>query len=83
MPKRHVRKKRCEGKRKDAYPKKICHMPTRHVKRKKQRRRKQNMYIAHVHENTRREIDHAKDFIHYPQKNIYIFHTLAPFDQVV
>ena len=74
MPKRHVRKKRCEGKRKDAYPKKICHMPTRHVKRKKQRRRKQNMYIAHVHENTRREIDHAKDFIHYPQKK-YIYST--------
>ena len=28
--------KACQKKRKkDAYPKKVCHMPTRHVKRKK------------------------------------------------
>ena len=39
------------------------------------------IYIAHIEEkNTRREIDHANEFIHYPPK---IFHTLAPLDQVV
>ena len=38
------------------------------------------IYIAYVQKNTRREIDHAKEFIHYPPK---IFHTLAPLDQVV
>ena len=54
-------------KTKDAYPKKVCHTPTRCVKKKKEN-------IAHVHENTRREIDHAKDFIHYPQKK-YIYST--------
>ena len=32
MPKRHVQKKS----EKDAYPQKVCHMPTRHVKRKKE-----------------------------------------------
>ena len=75
MPKRHE-KKECQEKRKDAYPKKVCHMSTRHVEKKKRKK-----YIAHVQEkNTRREIDHAKEFIHYPPK---IFHTLAPFDQVV
>ena len=33
MPTRHVKKKR-----KDAYPKKVCHMPTRHVKIKEIRK---------------------------------------------
>ena len=73
---------------KEAYPKKVCHMPKRHKKKsakkrekmhtqrryatcpqdmsKKKRRRKN---IAHVQEkNTRREIDHTKEFIHYPPK---------------
>ena len=46
---------------------------------KKKRRKK--IYIAHVQEkNTKREIDHPMEFIHYPPK---IFHTLAPLDQVV
>ena len=74
MPTRHDNEKR---ERKDAYPKKICHMSTRHVKKK----RRKNIYIAHVQEkNTKREIDHPMEFIHYPPK---IFHTLAPLDQVV
>ena len=30
MPKRHDKEKK---KRKDAYPKKVCHMPARHVKK--------------------------------------------------
>ena len=40
--------------KKDAYPMKVCHMPTRHFKKKKN--------IAHV---SRREIDHTKEFIHH------------------
>ena len=32
MPTRHVKKKR-----KDAYPKKVCHTPTRCVKRERER----------------------------------------------
>ena len=47
--------------------------------KEKEKRRKKN--IAHVQEkNTGREINHAKEFIHYPPK---IFHTLAPLDQIV
>ena len=50
-----------------------------HVHMSKKRRKKN---IVHVQEkNTKREIDHPMEFIHYPQKNI--FHTLAPLDQVV
>jgi len=30
---------------KDAYPKKVCHMPTRHVKKKKEEKK-----IAHIQE---------------------------------
>ena len=62
--------------RKDAYPKKVCHMSTRHVKKK--RRKKHSPCLRKKY--TRREIDHTKEFIHYPPK---IFHTLAPLDQVV
>ena len=73
MPKRHDQKKE----RKDTYPKKVCHMSIRHVEKNK-REEKKYPYIAHVQEkNTGREINHAKEFIHYPPK---IFHTLAPFD---
>ena len=62
--------------RKDAYPKKVCHMSTRHVEKKE----KQYTHTAHVQEkNTEREIDHPMKF-NYPPK---IFHTLAPLDQVV
>ena len=43
--------------------------------------KKKYIYIAHVQEkNTKREIDHPMEFIHYPPK---IFHTLAPLDQIV
>ena len=44
MPTRHVKKKR-----KDAYPKKVCHTPTRCVKKK--REKKEN--IAHTKNITR------------------------------
>ena len=75
-PKGMIMKKK--KKRKDAYPKKVCHMSTRHVEKK---REEKNIYIDHVQEkNTKREIDHPMEFTHYPPK---IFHTLAPLDQVV
>ena len=74
-PKGMTMKKR---ERKDAYPKKVCHMSTRHVKKKE---KKKNIYIAHIQEKKiQRERDYPMEFIHYPTK---IFHTLAPLDQVV
>ena len=53
---------------KDAYPKKVCHMPTRHVKKK----RKEKIKIVHIHGKKRREMDHAKEFIHPPHKKTNI-----------
>ena len=45
------------------------------------KREKKNIYSPCPRKkNTKREIDHPMEFIHYPPK---IFHTLAPFDQVV
>ena len=58
---------------KDAYPKKVCHMPTRHVKKKKE---KEN--IAHTKKNIKREKIHVKEFHLSSTKNI---HTLAHLDQ--
>ena len=52
-------------------------MSTRHVKKK---RRKKHSPCLRKKIYTRREIDHTKEFIHYPPK---IFHTLAPLDQIV
>ena len=46
MPTRHVKKKR-----KDAYPKKVCHTPTRCVKREREREIEEN--IAHTKNITR------------------------------
>ena len=51
MPTRHVKTKK-KKKRKDAYPKKVCHTPTRRVKKKKKKKKKKN--IAHT-KNIRRE----------------------------
>ena len=50
---------------KNAYPKKVCHMPTRHVKKEKK--------IAHIQE--RREMVHDKEFIHHPPKKKKNNHT--------
>ena len=76
MPKRHE-KKRVPRKEKRCIPKEG--MPHVHKTSRKKRREEKN--IAHVQEKkyiyTRREIDHAKEFIHYPPK---IFHTLACLD---
>ena len=49
MPTRRVKKK--ERRRKDAYPKKVCHMPTRHVKKK--RKRKYSPYQKYIYTRER------------------------------
>ena len=49
-PHAHKACQKKEKKRKDVYPKKVCHMPTRHVKKK---REKEN--IAHTKKNITRE----------------------------
>jgi len=47
---------------KDAYPKKVCHMPTRHVKKREQK-------IAPIQRKRKREeMIHTKEFIHHPPK---------------
>ena len=77
---------------KDAYPKKVCHVPTRHVK-KNERKEKNKFLLYKKIEKKRREKDspypkkkrnkremiHTKEFITHPPK-IY-FHTLADLDQ--
>ena len=59
---------------KDAYPKKVCHMPTRHVKRKKKKDSPQPRKI--------KKRDGSSKGVHPPsvQKKI---HTLAHLDQIV
>ena len=42
MPHAHKACQKKEKKRKDAYPEKVCHMPTRHVNKKK---KKENIAI--------------------------------------
>ena len=49
MPHAH---KACKKKRKDAYPKKVCHTPTRSVKKKRERKREKEN-IAHTKNITR------------------------------
>ena len=77
---------------KDAYPKKVCHMPTRHVKKKKKKRciPKEGMPHASKGERTRRrkystyqkyykgERIHIKEFHPPSTKNT---HKLAHLDQ--
>ena len=65
-------------KRKDAYPKKVCHMSTIHVEKKRREEKKYSPCPRKKY--TKREIDHPMEFTYYPPK---IFHTLAPLDQVV
>ena len=73
---------------KDAYPKKVCHMPTRHDKKKdaypkkvchvptrhvkKKEKKKKNS--PHPKEIKEREMVHEKEFIHHSpkKKKIYI-----------
>ena len=48
MPTRHVKKKR-----KDAYPKKVCHIPTRCVKKREREREREKENTAHTKNITR------------------------------
>ena len=65
---------------KDAYPKKVCHMPTRHVKKKERKREKKKIApIQRKRKRNKREMIHTKKFIHHPPKIYY--HTLAHLDQ--
>ena len=52
---------------KDAYPKKVCHMPTRHVKKKEKRKRKYSPYQKH-YKGQRIHIKEFSSIIHqkYP-----------------
>ena len=68
--------KACQKKReKDAYPKKVCHMPTRHVKRKK--REKDSPHPRKI-----KKRDGSCKGVHPPTTKKK-FHTLAHLDQVV
>ena len=59
---------------KDAYPKKVCHMPTSHVKKKiapiQRKKKKQERWF----------IQRSSSIIHHPPKNTHIY-TLAHLDQ--
>ena len=51
---------------KDAYPKKVCHMPTRHVKKKREKMHTQRMYATHPQgvskkETEKENISHTKN----------------------
>ena len=59
---------------KDAYPKKVCHMPTSHVKKKE----KEKENIAYTKKIYKGERIHIKEFHPPSTKNI---HTLARLDQ--
>jgi hypothetical protein len=75
---------------KDAYPKKVCHMPTRHDYKKKKKRcipkedmphahkachRKEKKDSPHPKEIKEREMVHEKEFIHHPPKKKKIYIT--------
>ena len=70
-PKGMSKKKR----EKDAYPKKVCHMPTRHVKRKK--REKDSPHPRKI-----KKRDGSCKGVH-PRSAKKKIHTLAHLDQIV
>ena len=61
---------------KDAYPKKVCHMPTRHVKKKKREKRrcipKEGMPLVHKACQKRRRRKYSPDQIYYKGERIHI-----------
>ena len=58
----------CKKKIKDAYPKKVCHMPTRHVK-KKERKEKDSPYPK---KKKKQKGDDSYKGVHHPStKNIF------------
>jgi len=61
---------------KDAYPKKVCHIPTRHVKKKegekKKRREKNSPYPKKKKKKKKQEGDDSYKGVHPPStKNIF------------
>ena len=54
---------------KDAYPKKVCHMPTRHVKKKREKMHTQRRYATHPQGVSKREREREKENIAHT-KNI-------------
>ena len=66
MPKRYVKKRE-----KDAYPKKVCHMPTMHVKKRDS-----------PHPRKIKKRDGSCKGVHPPSASKKI-HTLAHLDQIV
>ena len=69
---RHVRKK--DKKKKDAYPKKVCHMPTRHVQKKREKDSPHPLKI--------KKRDGSCKGVHPPSTKKKS-HTLAHLDQIV
>ena len=64
MPTRHVKK--------DAYPKKVCHMPTRHVKKKE--REKDSPYPKKK-KKKKQERDDSYNGVHTPSTKNILPHT--------
>ena len=62
---------------KDAYPKKVCHMPTRHVKKKKKKKKRDS---PHPWKIKKRDGSCKGVHPHYTKDNS---HTLAHLDQIV
>ena len=53
-----------------------------HVHKTYRKKEEKKIYpMSKKKNNTKREIDHPMEFIHYPPKKL--FHTLEPLDQVV
>ena len=58
-------------KKKDVYPKKVCHVPPRHVKKEEEEN------IAHNKKNVYKgERNHIKEFLHHPPKISTHLHIL-------
>ena len=63
---------------KDAYPKKVCHMPTRHVKKK----REEKKYSPYPKKKKKKQDgDDSYKGVHPPSTKNRYFHTLAHLDQ--
>ena len=56
---------------KDAYPKKVCHMPKRHVKKKEKKEKRciPKEGMPHVHKTCRKKEEKKKNIAHAQEKN--------------
>ena len=68
MPHAHKACQKKRGKRKDSYPKKVCHMPLRHDKKKNK--------IQPIPKILQGERNHMKEFLHHPPKISTHLHIL-------